>query len=356
MENNTALETALIREQFSDVEAKPVLWLWPDRIPKGKLTVFSGPPDCGKTTVLIDVIARYSTGRDFPDGAVNGSEPGDILMLIAEDDPADTIKPRLIAADANVDRVSHIRAVAIRQKAKKVERALALDEDLALLENELKKNPGVGLVTIDPISSYLGRSDLNKEQELRRVLVPVKDMAERTGVTIVGLGHFNKRQDVNALGRVSGAVAMSGVPRAVWTFGKSPTEDDVFLMQRGKLNVAGRTTGLRYRFGVRELPTGTAPFIEWAGEETRSADEIIDLERNPEGKRKDKAARFLADYLSQGPKSSTEILQEGSRRGISRGALFEAKKQPELGISAERIDGRWWWSQEPKERDSDVPF
>jgi len=160
---------------------------------------------------------------------------------------------------------------------------------------------------------------------------------------------------VTALGRVSGAVAMSGVPRAVWTFGKSPTEDDVFLMQRGKLNVAGRTTGLRYRFGVKELPTGTAPFIDWAGEETRSADEILELERNPEGKRQDKAARFLADYLADGPKSSAEILAEGAKRGISRSALFEAKQQ--RGISAERIDGRWWWMNEsespnaPSERD-----
>ncbi len=348
---NTAIETVLLREQFSDVEAKPVLWLWPNRIPKGKLTIFSGPPDCGKTTVLIDVIARYSTKRDFPDEAVNPSEPGQVLMLLAEDDVADTIKPRLMAAGADVARVSHIRAVQIRQGAKRQERALALDQDLALLENELKGNPGIGLVTIDPISSYLGRSDLNKEQELRRVLVPIKDVAERTGVTIIGLGHFNKRADVNALGRVSGAVAMSGVPRAVWTFGKSPTEDDVFLMQRGKLNVAARTTGLRYRFGVKDLPTGTAPFIEWGGEETRSAEEILDLERNPEGKRQDKAARFLADYLGNGPKSSAEILSEGLKRGISRGALFEAKKQ--LGISAERISGHWWWT---KESEPDVPF
>jgi hypothetical protein len=350
MENGQTVETTLLREQFSGVIARPVLWLWPDRIPKGKLTIFSGAPDCGKTTVLIDLIARFTTGRDYPD-AENTTDAGEVLMLIAEDDVADTIKPRLMAAEADVSRVSYLRAVQIQQRAKKQERALALDEDLALLEDELRKNPGIGLLTIDPISSYLGRADLNKEQELRRVLIPVKDVAERTGVTIVGLGHFNKRADVSALGRVSGAVAMSGVPRAVWTFGKSPTEDDVFLMQRGKLNVAARTTGLRYRFGVKELPTGTAPFIEWGGEETRSAEEILELERNPEGKRQDKAARFLADYLAEGPRSSTDILQEGTKRGISRGALFEAKKQ--LGISAERIDGRWWWA---KESESNVPF
>ncbi len=346
-----AIETTLLLEQFSDVEAKPVLWLWPERIPKQKLTIFSGPPDCGKTTVLIDVISRFSTGREFPDGAINSIEPGKVLMLIAEDDPADTIKPRLMAADADISKVSYLRAVQIQQMAKKRERALALDEDLALLESELTRNSEIGLVTIDPISSYLGRADLNKEQELRRVLVPIKDLAERTGVTIVGLGHFNKRADVSALGRVSGAVAMSGVPRAVWTFGKSPSEDDVFLMQRGKLNVAGRKTGLRYRFGVKILETGPATFIEWLGEETRTADEILDLERNPEGKRQDKAARFLADYLSSGAKSSTEIIAEGAKRGISRGALFEAKKQ--LGISAERIDGRWWWTNDPE---PPVPF
>jgi putative DNA primase/helicase len=348
---NPAIETSLLLEQFSNVEAKPVLWLWPDRIPKQKLTIFSGAPDCGKTTVLIDVISRFSTGREFPDGSINAVEPGKVLMLIAEDDPGDTIKPRLMAADADISKIAYLRAVQIQQLAKKQERALALDEDLALLENELSRNPEIGLVTIDPISSYLGRADLNKEQELRRVLVPIKDLAERTGVTIIGLGHFSKRSDVSALGRVSGAVAMSGVPRAVWTFGKSPTEDDVFLMQRGKLNVAGRKTGLRYRFGVKELTTGPATFIDWLGEETRTAEEILDLERNPEGKRQDKAARFLVEYLSTGTKSSTDILAEGAKRGISRGALFEAKKS--LDISAERVDGRWYWTTDPE---PPVPF
>jgi putative DNA primase/helicase len=348
---NAAIETTLLREQFRDVEAKPVLWLWQNRIPRQKLTIFSGPPDCGKTTVLVDVIARYSTGRDYPDGMTNAAEPGEVLMLIAEDDPADTIKPRLIAADADISKISYLRAVQIQQKARKQERALALDEDLVLLEDELKRNPGIGLVTVDPISSYLGRADLNKEQELRRVLVPVKDLAERTGVTIIGLGHFNKRADVSALGRVSGAVAMSGVPRAVWTFGKSPSEDDVFLMQRGKLNVAARTTGLRCRFGVKELATGTAPFIDWAGEETRSAEEILELERNPDGKREDKAARFLAEYLADGAKPSAEILREGAKRGISRSALFEAKEQ--RGVSAKKVGGSWFWMNESQP--SEVP-
>jgi putative DNA primase/helicase len=310
-------ETTLTFEQFSNVEAKPILWLWPDRIPRQKLTIFSGPPDCGKTTVLIDVIARYSTGRDYADGSPNTTEPGKVLMLIAEDDPADTIKPRLIAAEADVERVSYLKAVEIKQNAKKVERALALDQDLALLEAAIVQEPSIGLITIDPISSYLGKVDLNKEQELRRVLVPLKDLAERTGATIIGLGHFNKRADVSALGRVGGAVAMTGVPRAVWAFGKSPTEDDIFLMQRAKLNVGARKNGLRYRLGVKELATGSTPFVDWAGDETRSADEILELERNPEGKRQDKAARFLASFLASGSRSSTDVLEAGSQQGIS---------------------------------------
>lgn len=343
---NLAVETTIVLESFADIEAKPLVWMWKDRIPKSKLTIFSGNPDVGKSTVLCDIIARYTTGRDYPDGAPNTIGAGEVLMMIAEDDAGDTVKPRLMAAGADLSRVRRLKAVEIiqagGQNAKKQERMLALDTDLAMLEETLQKNPQIKLVTIDPITSYIGRADLNKEQELRRVLGPLRDLAERAGITFICLGHFNKRSDVIALHKLGGAVAMSGVPRAVWLFAKSPDTEDEYLMLRGKCNLTKKRTGLKYRIESKELPAlGEQPFIAWLGEADGDADTVLATERNPEQKRQAKAERFLAEYLAGGAAPSDEIIAEGKSRHISRNALFEAKKA--MGIVAQQRDRQWFW-------------
>jgi AAA domain len=337
------LETTLVRECFTEVTIKPIIWLWKDRIPKNKLTIFSGNPDCGKTTVLADIIARYTTGRGYPDGAENAIEPGDVLMLIAEDDPGDTIKPRLMAAGADLSRVSYLKTVQVNHKSNKHERVLALDTDLTLLEKTLRDNPGIGLVTIDPITGYLGRADLNKEQELRRVLLPIKELCERTGVTFIGLGHFNKRSDVTALHKVGGAVAMSGVARAVWMFAKNPEVEGEYVMLLGKGNLTRKRTGMKYRFGDKVLLGGIeAPFIAWQGETDGDADTLLTTSPDPGEKRQARAKRFLQDYLGEGPRLSDDIVTDGKKAGVSRSALFEAKK--EMDITAEKLGGQWHWS------------
>jgi putative DNA primase/helicase len=338
----------IVRECFTDVEAKPIIWLWKDRIPKCKLTIFSGNPDCGKTTVLVDIIARYTTGRDYPDDAVNAIEPGEVLMLIAEDDPGDTIKPRLMAAGADLSRVSYLKAVQTSDKSKKVERALALDTDMKLLEHLLRENPHIGLVTIDPITGYLGRADLNKEQELRRVLLPIKELCERVGVTFIGLGHFNKRSDVTALHKVGGAVAMSGVARAVWMFAKSPEVDGEYVMLLGKGNLTKKRTGMKYRIGEKVVNNRfEAPFIAWQGEADGDADMVLATVSDPREKRKTKAKRFLEDYLADGPRMAEDIHMDGEKAGLSRNALFEAKK--ELKVTAEKLGGQWQWALAEKD-------
>lgn len=339
--NGKPVETKLERKYFSEVEAKPILWLWKERIPKGKLTIFSGDPDCGKTTVLCDLIARYTTGRDYPDGAANTIGAGEVLMLNCEDDPADTIKPRLLAAGADVSRVSQLEGVITEVGDKREERMLALDTDLALLERELKNNPQIGLVTVDPITSYLGKSDMLKEQELRRLLVPVKDLCERLGVTVIANGHFNKRSDVSALHKIGGAVAMSGVARAAWLFAKNPEAEGEYLMLLGKNNLTKKRTGMKYRFGTKDLSTGEAPFIVWGGDADSDADSVFTTANDSSEKRRAKAERFLSEYLADGMKKSDEVLAEGKKHRLSRSALFEAKK--ELGIAARKIGNEWYW-------------
>jgi putative DNA primase/helicase len=338
----------IMTDTFADIESKPTKWLWPDRIPAGYISVFSGDPDCGKTTTAVDIVARYTTGRDWPDGTTNTVPPGSVLMLIAEDGAEDVIKPRLVAADADLSRVHFLTCIRTGPDSKKADRVLALDHDLQLLEERLNEPPQFGLVVIDPVTSYFGRADMYKEQEVRRVLGPIKEVCSRTGCTFLALGHFNKRSDVSALHRVGGAVANTGVPRAVWMFMKDSTGDKGdMLMLLGKGNFTGRRTGMRYRFAAREVLCDTgertmAPVIDWQGEEADStADSVLATAHNPEEKASARAEKFLRTFLVDDEKPSAEILTAADRAGIKRRTLFTVKK--ELGIRAVQHAGSWWW-------------
>jgi hypothetical protein len=323
-------------------------WFWPDRIPQGCPSVISGPPDVGKTTIAIDLIARYTTGREWPDGTPNTTKPGNVLILVAEDGVADTIKPRLLAAGATVERVFVLRSK-LTEAATKKQRYFTFDQDLERLEQFMRTHPGgFGLVVTDPLSSYLGKADMNKEQDVRRVLGPIREVCERTGVAFLSLGHFNKRSDVSALNSVSGAVANTGIPRAVFLCMKDPQgEKGDFLMLLGKGNLTKRRTGLRYRFAEKEVlcddgKTMGVPIIDWKGEADIDADDAKSAAAAPAERASKRAEAFLQKFLADDDQPSAEILAAADKVGIKRRTLFEVKK--ELGIKAFKRAGTWWWS------------
>lgn len=338
---SNASELSLV--SFSNIEAKAMEWLWENRIPKGKLVMFFGNPDCGKTTVLCDLIAHYTTGTKYPDGAL-AAETGEVLFLGAEDDPADTLKPRLLAAGANTAMVHYVLGVRAMEQSKRVERTVALDTDLAAIERALSQNPKIGLVAIDPITSYFGNSDLNKEQALRKILGPIKELAESKQVTFVCLGHFNKRSDVNVLHKAGGAVAMTGVSRAVWLFMKNPELEGQFLMLLGKGNLTKNRSGLKYSIIEKFVPTGTAPIIDWQGEETMDAESISDTLKDPKERASAKAEKFLKDFVSAGlPAPSDDLANLAKKLGIGRTTLFNMKRDNFGNIRAEKRGLAWWW-------------
>lgn len=94
-----------------DVEPESVRWLWSSRVPRGKLTVLDGDPGLGKSTIMLDIGARVSTGSPMPDGDRSLDGAAGVVLLTAEDGIADTIRPRLEAAHADLDRVSVLRSV-----------------------------------------------------------------------------------------------------------------------------------------------------------------------------------------------------------------------------------------------------
>lgn len=228
--------SALITCRASDVTPEKIEWIWPGRIACGKHTTIAGDPGTGKSQVMISIIAAVTTGGKLP--CSEGYAPlGSVIILAAEDGVADTIVPRLLAAGANVERVHIVTAVRVGNGT----RTFNLQADLKMLEQKIGDVGDVGLVCIDPISSYLGKVDSHKNAELRAVLEPVGRMAEDARVGILSVTHFSKGgagASTKALYRFIGSIAFTAAPRAAFVVVEDPDDKDRRLFLHGKNNLA----------------------------------------------------------------------------------------------------------------------
>jgi len=173
---------------FADIASKQLHWLWPGRIPLGKLTLLIGDPGLGKSLLTADIASRVSRGTSFPDGAV--CESGSVIFLSAEDDAADTIRPRLDVAGADVFRVHTLDAVRVQLSGGSVtEKAFNLETDCTHLESALSQHPDVRLIVIDPLSAYLGGTDSHSNAEIRGLLSPLAALAARCEVAVLAVTH-----------------------------------------------------------------------------------------------------------------------------------------------------------------------
>ena len=196
-------------------------WLWPGRVPLGKLTLLIGDPGLGKSFVTLDIAARVSRGLSLPalagEAPLAASAPGSVLLLSAEDDALDTIHPRLAAAGADLNRIDVLKAIRVQRAGdgSHIESMFSLQSDLALLEDEIAKRDNCRLVVIDPITSYLGRSDSHRNSEMRALLAPLSELAARTGVAVLAVNHLNKMGQGPAIYRSMGSLTFAATARSV---------------------------------------------------------------------------------------------------------------------------------------------
>jgi hypothetical protein len=339
----------------SDIEPEPLEWLWRDKIPAGKITLFAGQPDCGKTLAMLDFIARVTTGKDFPDGTKNERGAQRVLLAATEDDLKSTLIPRLIAAEADLTKVVILRRVVIKTEAKQKtkKRMLQLAEDSKLLKLTLRNNPDIAVVALDPISSYFGDCDPNKDKEVRPVMEAIADACESSKTAFVGIIHNNKRGDADAIGKILGASSIVGVSRAVWGFARDKEKMGEYFMSLVKGNLARKRTGMKYQIidatvvidGKNEI----LPRTDWLGESEESADEVLQKNRDADGsgnkdKKKIEVAKALVmAQLETGPKLLRDVYRIGEEQGISDKTIQRANR--ELGIFVRKQpSGPWWLS------------
>lgn len=208
------VHVGLVVTNMADVEPVPVRWLWPDRVPLGKVTLLAGDPGLGKSWITHWMAACVSAGRAWPDCPGKKQSVGDVVLLTAEDDPADTIHARLTSAKAKLRRVHVVEAV--RGEDDEHERAFSLARDLPHLEDLLVRLPETRLLVIDPVSAYLDRTDSHNNAEVRGLLAPLAALAARHEVAVVCVTHLNKNPDRSPIYRTMGSLAFVAAARAVW--------------------------------------------------------------------------------------------------------------------------------------------
>ena len=255
---------------------------------------------------------------------------------------------------------------AVRSDDGKGRRAFNLQADLDLLEQEIAKTGDVQLVIIDPISSYMGKTDSHKNSDVRGVLEPVGEMAARLRVAVVSVTHKSKGKGNSAINSAIGSVGFTGVARSAFMVDKDPDDQDRRLFLQIKNNIAKDPGGLAFRIGQHLLPGDiVASAIFWDSERVSfTADEILAAnESASERPARREAEEFLHDVLKDGPRPSKDIESEAKEAGISWRTINRAKKT--LGIIAERKaengdglgrSGRWYWSLPSTPKNAKTPM
>lgn len=230
-------KNGLRKARLSDVQAEQIKWLWRDWLPLGKLTMFAGDGGAGKTNILLNIAATITMGGRFPDGSQ--CEAGDVLIYSTEDDPADTIKPRLIANGADASRVYFIQGVD--------DRGFDIDQgDLECLADDLKQG-NYKLVIIDPIVSLIG-GDMNKANTVRQYLEPLVNVAADHNCAIVAITHLAKgSKGAKLVDRTLGSGAFTQVARMAWSAIANYERDQDNIFLRSKTNIAVSDGAYPYR-------------------------------------------------------------------------------------------------------------
>jgi hypothetical protein len=312
--------------RVSEVTPEPITWLWPGRIALGKLTVLDGDPGLGKSTLMLDIAARVSTGSPMPGGTERG-EVGGVVILSAEDGLADTIRPRLDAAGADCERVAVMTGI---REEDGEERPVLIPEDLPALEKAIE-SAGARLVVIDPLMAFLsGGINAHHDQDVRRALAAMARLGERTGAAIVIVRHLNKSGGSNPIYRGGGSIGIIGAARSGMLVAGDPDNDRQRVLAMTKSNIAGAVDSLAFKLVPHA--SGVAQ-VTWAGSSPYAASDLL-AGSTQETPAVEAAKAFLVEFLHGGPRLVREVQDAAKSAGHATKTLRTARER--LGIASQR--------------------
>ena len=307
--------------RMSDVELTPVDWLWKPYLPFGKLSVLQGNPGEGKTYFAMHLAAACTNGKLLPN--MERMEPFNVIYQTAEDGLGDTVKPRLIEAGADLDRVLVIddSDVQLTLSDERIEKAI--------IENNAR------LVIIDPIQAYLGADvDMNRANEVRPIFMRLGQVAQRTGCAILLIGHLNKAAGMQSLQRGLGSIDIAAAVRSVMFIGKLKHDPTTRILTHEKSSLAPPGVSLAFSLGDEGG-------FRWVGEYDITADEMLSgIE--PQRETKTQQARDLICTLLAGGKQvlSEDIDKAALERGIPGRTVRDAKRELGDALKSKIVEGR----------------
>jgi hypothetical protein len=315
-------------------------WLSPGRLAAGKITILDGDPGFGKSTLLCEFAARISRGDPLPGG--EAAPPRPVVLMSAEDDLYDTIRPRVDAAGGDPRRVIAFATLPDHHSTGTLG---AIPDHVYSLE-EIIARTQAALLIIDPLVAFLarGHSD-NSNQGVRRAFHSLRGLAERTGVAIVAVRHLNKSMTGNPLYRGLGTIGIIGAARCGLLLAPDPNDPERRILASIKDNLSLPPPSLAFR--LLSAPGSDVARVVWEGESQWTAD-LLGRE-SASGFASHSlladAREWLRAALADCPRSARDILREAWEAGIGRDILYAARKLEGVSIGKERVaDGRWVWS------------
>ena len=309
--------------RMSEVDTQTVEWLWEPYIPFGKVTIVQGNPGEGKTTLALRLCAACTNRKPFP--AMAEHEPFNVIYQTAEDGLGDTVKPRLMEADADLDRV------------------LVIDEgkqELSLSDERIERairQTGARLIILDPIQAYVGeKTDMNKANEIRPIFRRLAEVAERTGCAVVLIGHLNKAAGGQSAYRGLGSIDFRAAARSVLLIGRVKREPNVRVIIHDKSSLAPEGKPMAFSLG-------TESGFSWIGEYDITADELLSGTGGNTETKTEQAERLILDLLADGKEMASEdIVKAAAEAGISERTVQNAKRSMGGILGARRVGSQWY--------------
>jgi hypothetical protein len=310
-----------------------VAWLSPGRLAAGKLTLLEGDPGLGKSTLLCDWAARITTGEPLPGGEPR--PPRGVLLLSAEDGLADTIRPRLEAAGADLTKVVALEEIDDQGEL----RPPAIPADAPLL-GRLAREIDAALIVLDPLVAFLDPAlSAHRDQDVRRALAPLKTLGEETGAAVLAVRHLTKGTGGSALYRGGGSIGIIGAARFALLLARDPDDVEQRILANQKANLARPAPSLR--FALEPVPNTDIARVAWLGEAEWTARDL--LAANDAAERADpeersaleEAVEWLRAELAAGPRPTKSVEGAAAEAGVSQRTIVRARRR--LGVVATRV-------------------
>ena len=309
--------------RMSEVDTQTVEWLWEPYIPFGKVTIVQGNPGEGKTTFALRLAAACTNRKPFPHMAVH--EPFNVIYQTAEDGLGDTIKPRLMEAEADLDRI------------------LVIDESkqgLSLSDERIERairQTGARLIILDPIQAYVGeKTDMNKANEIRPMFRRLAEIAERTGCAVILIGHLNKAAGGQRANRGLGSIDFRAAARSVLLIGRVKREPNVRVIIHDTSSLAPEGKPIPF---CLDPETG----FSWIGQYDLTPDQLLFAAGGTPATKTEQAERLILDLLADGKElASEDIVKAAAEAGISERTVQNAKRNMGGVLGARRVGGQWY--------------